>query len=165
MAKSYPKVVKFIPRNIDKYIGDPYKIEARSSWEIKFMRFCDSNPAVIKWSSETIKIPYLSTCEINEFGQPKQRLYHMDFFLYFKTNDGNTKKILVEIKPYDQTIPPKKRGRKKLETFLNEQKTYRVNKDKWQAASQYAKKMGWDFVIMTEYELFPDKAKKGRPKS
>ena len=77
----------------------------------------------------------------------------------------STKKTLVEIKPYDQTIPPKKRGRKKLETFLNEQKTYRVNKDKWQAASQYAKKMGWDFVIMTEYELFPDKAKKGRPKS
>ena len=92
-------------------------------------------------------------------------MYHMDFFVYYKTSDGNTRKLLIEVKPYNQTIPPKKRGRKKLETFLNEQKTYQINQDKWKAAKQYAKSKGWEFVIMTEYELYPDKAKKGRPKS
>lgn len=158
--KTYPKVVKFIPQNIDKYIGDPTKIEARSSWELKLMRWADNNSAVIKWSSETIKIPYISSCE-----NMKQRLYHMDFFIYYKTNTGATRKLLVEVKPYCQTIPPKKRGRKKLETFLNEQKTYQVNLDKWEAAKKYAADRGWGFVIMTEYELYPDKAKKGRPKS
>lgn len=158
--KSYPKVVKFIPQNIDKYIGDPTKIESRSSWETKLMRWCDSNSAVIKWSSETIKIPYISTCENN-----KQRLYHMDFFIFYKTDDGKFRKLLVEVKPFAQTVPPKKRGRKKIETYLNEQKTYQVNLDKWEAAKRFAADKGWGFVIMTEYELFPDKAKKGRPKS
>ena len=163
--KSYPKVVRFIPKNINKYIGDPSKIEMRSSWETKLARWCDSTPAVIKWSSETIKIPYISTCEMDSLGRQKSRMYHMDFFVYYKTSDGNTRKLLIEVKPYNQTIPPKKRGRKKLETFLNEQKTYQINQDKWKAAKQYAKSKGWEFVIMTEYELYPDKAKKGRPKS
>lgn len=157
--KGFPKVVKFLPRNVDKYIGDPYKIESRSSWETKLMRWCDSNPAVIKWSSETVHIPYYSTCE------QKHRTYHMDFFIYYKTDTGKTRKLLVEVKPYSQTIPPKKRGRKKLETFLNEQKTYQINQDKWKSAEKYAEAKGWGFVIMTEYELYPEKAKKGRPKS
>lgn len=157
--KTYPKVVKFLPKNIDKYIGDPYKIELRSSWEIKLARWMDSTPAVIKWSSETVHIPYYSSCE------NKHRTYHMDFFIYYKTDNGESRKLLVEVKPYAQTIPPKKRGRKKLETFLNEHKTYQVNKDKWEAAKKYAANKGWGFVIMTEYELYPDKAKKGRPKS
>ena len=163
--KSYPKVVKFIPKNLEKYIGDPTEIESRSSWELKLMRFCDTNSAVIKWSSETIKIPYISTCEVDERGFQKQRMYHMDFFIYYKTNDGNTRKLLVEVKPYCQTIPPVRRGRKKLETFLNEQKTYQINQDKWKAAEKYAKSMGWGFVIMTEYQLYPEKAKKGPPKA
>lgn len=159
MAKSYPKVVKFVPKNIDKYIGNPCKIESRSSWETKLMRWCDSTPAVIKWSSETIKIPYISTCE-----GMKPRMYHMDFFIFYRTDKGDLRKLLVEVKPYSQTIPPKRRGRKKLETFLTEQKTYQVNQDKWEAARKYASDRGWGFVLMTEYELYPDKAKKGRPK-
>lgn len=155
--KKYPKPLKFKPKNIEKYIGDYTNITSRSSWETKFMRWCDNHPSIIKWSSEGVVIPYYSTCE------DKMRNYYMDFFIYYKTNTNTTKKLLVEIKPFSQTIPPKKRGRKKLETFLYEQKTYQVNQDKWKSASKYAKNMGWDFIIMTEYELYPEKAKKGRP--
>ena len=30
----------------------------RSSWEMKFMMFCDNNPAIQEWASEPVKIPY-----------------------------------------------------------------------------------------------------------
>lgn len=154
---TYPKPVQFEPKNINRYIGDYTKIISRSSWETKFMRWCDTHPSVIKWSSETVVIPYYSTCE------DKNRRYFMDFFVSYKTNAGKNQKLLIEIKPFSQTIPPKKRGRKKLETYLNEQKTYQVNQDKWKAAAQYAKGYGWGFFIMTEYELYPNFARKGRP--
>lgn len=156
-VKTYPKPIPFVPKNIDRYIGNPHNIISRSSWETKFMRWCDTNPAIIKWNSEDVVIPYYSKSD------QKMRKYYMDFFVYYRTADGKTKKIIVEIKPYNQTIPPKKRGRKKLETFLNEQKTYQVNKDKWMSADSYAKANGFEFIIMTEYELYPEYARKGRP--
>ena len=155
--KKYPKPIKFTPKNIERYIGDYNKIISRSSWETKFMRWCDTNPAVIKWNSEDIVIPYYSTSD------QKMRNYHMDFFVYYRTNKGDTKKLLVEIKPFKQTIRPTKRGRKKLETFIEEQKTYQVNQDKWKSARSYAKANGYEFIFMTEYELYPEYAKKGRP--
>ena len=48
---------KFTPKNPEKYIGqrDP---TYRSSWELSFMLFCDNNPAIENWASESIKIPY-----------------------------------------------------------------------------------------------------------
>lgn len=153
----YPKPIQFMPNNIEKYIGDYNNITSRSSWETKFMRWCDGHPAILKWSSEGVVIPYYSSCE------DKMRNYYMDFFVYYKTNNNTNKKLLIEIKPFSQTIPPKKRGRKKLETFLNEQKTYQVNQDKWKSANKYAKANGYEFVIMTEYELYPEYARKGRP--
>lgn len=121
------------------------------------MRWMDEHPAVIKWGSENVVIPYFSSSE------NKMRRYYMDFFCFYKTAEGKARKILIEVKPYSQTIQPTKRGRKKLETYLNELKTYQVNKDKWAAAEKYAKGMGWGFVIMTEYELYPEKYAKGRP--
>lgn len=152
--KSYPKVKLYKPNNINKYLGDYTKIEIRSSWEMKCAKWCDDNPAVLKWSSETVIIPYYSSSD------GKMRRYYMDFYVEFLTTDKTVKKMLIEVKPYAQTMMPKKRGKKKLETYLNEMKTYQVNKDKWDAARKYADKMGWGFTIMTEYELFPDKAAK-----
>ena len=34
---------KFIPRNTSKYLGDPTSIVYRSSYELKFMNWCDRN--------------------------------------------------------------------------------------------------------------------------
>lgn len=161
--KRYPKPVQYVPKNLSKYIGNYNNIWLRSSWEIKFARWCDVNPAVLKWSSETVVIPYLSVSDTDQDGVPKMRNYYMDFFIHYRTSKGTTNKLLIEIKPYAQTIQPKRRGRKKLETFLNETKTFQVNSDKWDAAKKYAKNMGWGFKIMTEYELYPEWAKKGRP--
>ena len=27
-------------------------------WELRFMKYCDSNPSILEWSSEEIVIPY-----------------------------------------------------------------------------------------------------------
>ena len=51
---------KFTPTNPRKYIGDPTQIVYRSSYELKFMKWCDINASVKRWASEEIVIPYLS---------------------------------------------------------------------------------------------------------
>lgn len=155
--KKFPDPIQYKPKNPAKYIGNPNAIWSRSSWETKFMIYLDKNPNVLYWNSEDIKIKYYSTTD------QKIRTYHMDFLLKYKHQDGSIKTLLVEIKPYAQTVPPKKGRRKKIETYLNEEKTFRVNQDKWTAAEAWAKKHGCDFQVITEYELYPEYARKGRP--
>jgi len=60
MAKKFPKPVSWYPTHPEKYNGDPNKIILRSSWEKRFCKFVDTNPNVIKWSSEAFRIPYIS---------------------------------------------------------------------------------------------------------
>ena len=54
-----PKFLKgdYIPENAEKYVGakKPYY---RSSWELAFMKMCDSHPYITQWASENLKIPY-----------------------------------------------------------------------------------------------------------
>ena len=47
----------FVPNHPEKYKGTT-PIIYRSSYENKFARWADNNPAVISWGSETIIIPY-----------------------------------------------------------------------------------------------------------
>ena len=44
-------------QNPEKFVGQKQPF-ARSSWEMAFMRFCDSHPNITKWASENVKIPY-----------------------------------------------------------------------------------------------------------
>ena len=46
------------------------------------------------------------------------------------------------------------RGRKKQSTLLHEQVTYDINQAKWKAAKQWADDHGYNFLILTEKELF-----------
>ena len=39
----------FIPKNKDKYKGDPYNIIYRSSWERRLMNWLDKNDNVVQW--------------------------------------------------------------------------------------------------------------------
>ena len=118
----------------------------RSSWELKFFRWCDLNPNVVEWSSENVTIPY-------RIGDGKPRRYIVDNTVMLKQRD-KIKKYLIEIKPYAQTQPPKPHGNKKKSTIIYEQYTYAKNKSKWLAAKQWCKKNGYEFLILTERELF-----------
>lgn len=137
----------FKPKNPEKYVGDVTNIVYRSSWEAKFFYWCDRNPSVLKWCSEEVIIPYFSTAD------EKMRRYFLDAAITVRTQSGEIKKMLIEIKPEKQTMPPKISKRKKQETMLQEAYDWRVNQDKWEAAKKFAAKMGAEFIVMTEYDL------------
>lgn len=143
---AFPKAKKFIPSNPKKYIGDVNSIILRSSWEVKFAKWCDINPSVIHWNSEQVLVEYFSKAD------NKMRTYYVDFIIKVKTSSG-VETIMIEIKPYYQTIKPKKTGRKSTENYITECYNFQVNTDKWTYAREYAKARGWKFLVMDEYAL------------
>ena len=141
---------KYTPRNPDKYIGDPTTIFFRSSWETKFMSFCDNNPSVLAWNSEECVIPYICGTD----NRPHR--YFIDFVIKYKTNSGEIKTAIVEIKPEVQTKSPqmaKRKTQKSQARYLQECNTYIKNQSKWAAATKYAKERGIEFMILTETSL------------
>ena len=133
---------KFIPIFPEKYTGDPTNIIMRSSWETRFASWCDKNPSVLKWSSEETIIPY--KC-------PTDNRIHR-YFVDFKITVTTGKTYLVEVKPKTQTQPPIYPG-KRTQRYLQESLAFMKNQAKWEAANEFAKDRGWEFKIITEYEL------------
>ena len=133
----------FTPVNKDKFLGSTAIY--RSGLELKFMRFCDNNPNVIKWGSENVIIPYISPLD------GRTHKYYVDNFVIIK--EGSViKKYLIEIKPSKQTLPPETKYKKK-QYLIYEQSMYIKNQAKWQAAREFCKKKGLDFLILTEKHL------------
>ena len=134
---------KFVPTNKDKFIGT--HATYRSGLELKFMRFCDNNPNVLKWGSENVIVPYISPLD------GRVHRYFVDNFVMIK--EGNIiKKYLIEIKPSKQTQPPNTKYKKK-EHLIYEQSMYVINSAKWDAARRFCKLKGFDFLILTEKHL------------
>lgn len=142
---------RYVLKNPRKYEGDPTNVIFRSSWEKRFMIFLDNHDSIISWSSEEIVVPYFWELD------GKMHRYYPDFIVTMKTRQGVVK-MMIEVKPYSQTIAPTKTGRKKEKTFLMEVETYTKNVAKWKAAELYCKERNWLFRIITEKELFKDKA-------
>lgn len=140
----------FLPNNPKKYIGNINDIRYRSKWELQFLKWCDSTDAVIRYSSEQCVIPYISPID------GKRHHYFVDFFVSVLQSDGSIKEFLVEIKPYSQCIPPKptKKNPESSVQFQEAIKTYLINQAKWKQANAICKKHGWEFMILTENELF-----------
>ena len=137
---------KFRPSKPKKYKGDPTNIVYRSLWELKFMRYCDSNTNIVKWSSEEIVIPYRSPID-NRFHR-----YFPDFYLKYKDNTGKMIEKVVEIKPAKQVQEPKIQKRK-TKKYVTEVVNYAKNQAKWMAAEEFCKDRKWKFQILTEKEL------------
>jgi hypothetical protein len=143
-----PYKTRFTPKNTIKYIGDPTKIICRSLWERKFCKFLDENTNILRWSFETLKIPYKSPVD-------KQLHYYIpDFIVEKKTKGGEVETMIVEIKPHKQTKKPEMGKRKSKKSFLNENVTYAINTSKWDAAKKFCESNSWKFIILTEKELF-----------
>lgn len=138
---------RFHPQNPEKYKGDVKNIIYRSSWELKFMQWCDRNPSVIEYASEEFCIPYVSPID------GKVHRYFPDFIIKIKEQSGAIKKYIIEVKPKRQTTPPVQTSKKRNKTFLNEVKTYVVNEAKWKAAEEWCKDRLLEFKIITEQEL------------
>ena len=135
----------FRPKNPNKYVGDIRNIIYRSSWELKFLIWCDDNPGILKYSSEETVIPYVSPVD------GRYHRYFIDFKVTMNTKEGQ-KTVLFEVKPEKQMSPPVK-GKKVTRSYVKESVTYAVNEAKWLAAKEYCNKRGWEFVIINEYDL------------
>lgn len=134
----------FKPKNETKYIGRGLPVY-RSGWELKFFRWCDDNPNVVEWASESVIIPYTNPID------GKVHRYYTDGVIALKTNDKITKYV-IEIKPSSQTKIPV-RGKKQSKTIAYENYRYVQNQSKWKAAEKWCEKHGYKFLILTEKEL------------
>lgn len=109
------------------------------------MRWCDHNPSVVSWGSESIIIPYKNPLTGNI------SRYFVDCNVSIRAKDGTIKKYLIEIKPAVQTVPPK--PSRNTKALLRRQAEYIKNQAKWKAATEWAKKKGYEFFLLTEKHL------------
>lgn len=133
-------------KNPKKYKGNHEKVYYRSSWELKFMVYCDNNSAIVEWGSEEVVIPYISPLD------GRRHRYFPDFYIKVKQVDGSYKRIIIEVKPKHQTMPPKPQQRK-TKKFINEVRTWGVNEAKFKAAVDWTRDRGMEFMILTEEHL------------
>lgn len=136
----------FRPKNPQKYVGDHKNIIYRSSWECRVMHWLDQNPSIISWASEEIIIPYISPVD-NRYHR-----YFPDFVVKVRTQTGQLKTMVLEVKPKKQTKEPEVQKRK-TKKYISEVVTWGVNQAKWKAANEYCLDRGWEFKIITEDHL------------
>lgn len=110
------------------------------------MRYLDNHPKVIEWASEEFFIPYLHPVD------KKVHRYFPDFWVKKEDAKGKEEILIIEVKPFKQTIKPTQ-GKKKSTTFINEAITFAINEAKWSAAEEFCKDRKWKFLKITEHEL------------
>lgn len=150
-GENRPRQGYFRPANPEKYMGDINKIIFRSSWEFKFLKWCDLSPTIVKYSSEPIGIIYHNPLD------KRPHRYYVDFYIIVKDPNGNEYKYLVEVKPNKYINPPKKPDRmtdKATANYVYAAKQYIVNQAKFEAAKNFASQKGIKFGIITENFLF-----------
>ena len=138
---------RYTPRNPSKYIGNPSGVIYRSSWERKFMKYCDENKAILEWGSEEVIIPYLSPWD------GRIHRYFPDFYIKVKQANGSVKKMIIEVKPKKQTVPPTTTPKRKTRRWFKEIKTWGINEAKWKYATEWCNKNDMEFKILTEDHL------------
>ena len=131
----------FQMKHPDKYIGKKTP-RYRSSWEWAFMRFCDNNPSITQWASESIQIPYRNPLT------GRNTIYVPDFFIVYNSKKQDKVAELIEVKPNNQA------RRKDLGKNAQNQAAYVVNRAKWEAANKWAKGKGIRFRVITESDMF-----------
>ena len=132
---------KFQLKNPEKYIGLGTPTY-RSSWEWAVMNMCDTNPAIQRWASESIKIPYKNPLT------GKQSIYVPDFFVNYVDRTGKQHAELWEVKPNKQT-GLKEAGRSKYA-----QAHAVINMAKWEAARAWCKHQRILFRVLSENDIF-----------
>jgi hypothetical protein len=131
----------FTPKHPEKYIGRG-SIRWRSSWELTFMIFLDSNPNILNWASEAIKVPYVHPIT------RKKTIYVPDFFVVYENKFGKRMAEVVEIKPKKQSIIESKTA------SLRDRAIVAINHAKWTACQAYCKQQGFTFRVITEDQIF-----------
>ena len=146
MATNYVQGI-YKPINPEKYVGT-YPVYARSSWEFKVMAMFDTNPNIISWASESLKIPYQ-----NPF-TGKYTVYVPDFVVTYVDAKGIQKAEIIEVKPAKETFLEQAKSQKSKAAVA-------LNSFKWAAAQAFAKQHGMSFRVLTEGNIFNNPKGKG----
>lgn len=133
-------------KNPEKYMGNKTPVY-RSSWELSFMRMCDTNPAILKWASESVKIPYR-----NPFTN-EQTVYVPDFLIVYIDANSKQHTELIEIKPAKQTF------KEQVGKNQNDKLQFVLNQHKWAAATIWANSKGIKFRVITEGDMYSNTKK------
>lgn len=131
----------------EKYIGTKLP-KYRSSWEQTFMMFCDNNPSIQQWASESIQIPYRDPLT------GKNTIYVPDFFIVYLDRNMKKHAELIEIKPANQML------KERVGKNPYNQAQYVKNMAKWAAAGNWAKQNGIQFRVINEHDIFMNGNKK-----
>jgi hypothetical protein len=105
----------------------------RSSYELKFIQWLEGNKEVKLWGSECLKIPYFN---------PKDQKWHSYYPDYFVEMNNGTK-IVVEIKPKNQTQKPINENSWAYNEYIR-------NMCKWRSTKEFCEAKGYEFKILTE---------------
>jgi len=141
----------FTPRHPEKYAGSTTDIIYRSSWELKFMEFCDGSDNVIEWGSESVAIAYFNPLT------KKPAKYWIDCYMKVKGKEGVETRWLIEVKPnkyLEKPTAPKRLTESALMSYARHAKAYLINSAKFEAAQDYARTHNMKFGIITENFLF-----------
>jgi hypothetical protein len=131
---------KFQIKNTEKYVGNKSPT-FRSSWEFMFMTFCDNNPAILQWSSESIHINYRNPLT------GKNTIYVPDFLIVYADARGKQHVELIEIKPSkEMSMEAAKSIRDKAAVVLN--------MAKWEAARAFCRAHNMVFRVINEKDIF-----------
>lgn len=134
----------FIPMNPDKYIGNVSKIYYRSGWEFEFLKFCDRDNRIIRYSSESVHVPYMNPID------RKAHRYFIDIYLEMIDSGGKLVKWWIEIKPDKYTkfpTEPKRKSAKAMANYKRHYETTLVNIEKFKSAKYWSKQMGCNFGV------------------
>lgn len=156
---------------LNKKLGIP--VIYRSSYELKFIEYLEravQSGKVKRWGSEITAIPYYDS-------KGKKHRYFPDFYVELIENiskneldsldknqpdgsdnfSGNVRKILLEIKPKNQTknineqIAGKNLSLRSRKYLTN---TYDINVRKWRVAQELCSQKGIEFKIITENTIW-----------
>lgn len=141
------KFLKPVDKHMDSFkeVNDDWFINYKSSLELQTFKFIDENEKIKKWSLEPFPIYYIKPTD----GKPHR--YYFDLYL-----ETENEKILVEIKPKSEVLPPKlpkKRSKSSMKTYQKALITYKINQSKWQAANEFAKRNNLKFALLTEDQI------------
>lgn len=138
-----------------KYLKFPEKykgtrpLTVRSSWEMKFIsKYLDINQNILEWTSESVIVKYISPID------GRYHRYFIDFSYKARNKDGKIVEHWIEIKPHNQTLPPKE-PKRKTQGYIKSVQTYLINQAKWETSKQICeqyKQQGKDveFIIISE---------------
>ena len=140
---------RYQPNNPLKYKGNFRNIIYRSLWELKFMKYCDSNPNILEWGSEEFCLPYRSPLD------NKVHRYFPDFYMKVKQANGRIKRFIIEVKPKYQCKSPPENPKRKTKKWFNDVKNWTINQAKWKHANEFCIDNGMEFKILTEDQLNP----------